>query len=45
MDADFTVVISVPVGKAIEAQIKERLRKEKLDRTERLVIINSTRFE
>jgi len=45
LDAKFSLVISVPVNRQVEAQIKERLRKEKLDKRERVVIINSEEFE
>lgn len=45
LDAGFDLIISVPVNKRIEAHISERLKKEQLDRRERVLIINSERFE
>ena len=45
LHASFDFVISVPVNRKIETQIKERLKKEKLDERERVVVINSEKFE
>jgi len=45
LKAGFDLVVSVPVNRQIEARIKERLKKEKLDKTERVFVINSEKFE
>jgi len=45
LDAGFDFIISVPVNREIEAQIKEGLRKENLNKTERVLAINIERFE
>ena len=45
LDAGFSTVISVPVNRQIEGQIKEKLRKETLDQDRRVVVISSGKFE
>ena len=44
LKAGFDFVISVPINRPIEAQIRERLRKEKLDKTEKVFVLSSERF-
>lgn len=45
LKAGFRIVMSVPVNREIEAQIKEGLEKEKLDRSESVGMINSEKLE
>lgn len=45
LKAGLEFVISVPVDGQAEAQIKHRLRKQMLDKTQRVLVINSHNFE
>ncbi|MBA7490514.1 hypothetical protein ES702_01052 [subsurface metagenome] len=45
LDADFDLVISVPVNRQIETKIREGLKRQKLDKRKRLLVINSQKFE
>jgi superfamily I DNA and RNA helicase len=44
-NGQFNIVVSVPIDRWIENQLKERLRKEKLDEKGIVLVINSDKFE
>ena len=45
LDAGFDFIVSVPTNRQTEAEIKDRLEMERLDKREGLVVINSDKFE
>ena len=45
LDGKFDSVISVPVNRQIETKIKERPKKEELDKNQKVLVINSEKSE